>query len=170
MEENVVLVDVQDKEIGICEKLKAHKEGLLHRAFSVFLFNSKGEVLIHQRAHGKYHCGGLWTNACCSHPRPNESVAAAASRRLPEEMGFSCDFKEVFSLMYHAKVGDLIEHEFDHVFVGTYDADAIKPNPDEVAAYRWVAVADLLEEMSHAPDTFTPWFHLALPKVLSHGA
>lgn len=168
MEEQVVLVDIQDKEVGTCPKLKAHKEGLLHRALSVFIFNPEGLMLIHQRAHDKYHCGGLWTNACCSHPRPNEPVHAAALRRIQEEMGFSCDIEEAFCLLYHAPVGkDLFEHEFDHVFIGTYAGDKITPDPNEVAAYRWVAVPDLLEEMSCAKESFTPWFHLAVPKVLS---
>ena len=171
MEEHVVLVDHQDKELGTCEKLKAHKEGLLHRAFSVFIFNSEGKMLIHKRAQGKYHSEGLWTNACCSHPRQNESLQDAVKRRLPEEMGISCDVKEAFSLLYHANVSkNLIEHEFDHVFIGTYDNDEIEPNPEEVAEYRWIAIGDLLEEMSANPKSFTEWFHLAVPKVLSQAA
>lgn len=164
--EHVILVDIYNTELGTCEKLEAHKKGLLHRALSVFIFNPKGELLLHQRAHEKYHSGGLWTNACCSHPRPGEDALSAAKRRLPEEMGISCDIKEAFCLMYRAQVGPLIEHEFDHVFIGTYEGNSVQPDPKEVAAYRWVAIPDLLEEMSHAPQTFTPWFHLALPKVL----
>ncbi len=171
MEEQVVLVDNQDNELGTCPKLKAHQEGLLHRALSVFIFNPEGKMLIHQRAHEKYHCGGMWTNACCSHPRPNERVGDAAIRRIKEEMGFSCPLQEVFCLLYHAPVGNnLFEHEFDHVFIGSYDSQEVHPDPQEVAAYRWIAIPDLLEEMSHAKERFTPWFHLAVPKVLQHRA
>jgi isopentenyl-diphosphate Delta-isomerase len=168
MEEKVILVDVHDKELGTYPKLQAHKEGLLHRALSVFIFNAEHEMLIHKRAEGKYHSGGLWTNACCSHPRPGEPIMDAAMRRLPEEMGITCDLKEAFCLLYHAQVGpSLVEHEFDHVFIGTYTGEKISPDPSEVAAYRWINVPDLLEEMSHAPKTFTAWFHLAVPKILA---
>ena len=168
MQEQVILVDDQDNEIGTCEKLKAHREGLLHRAFSAFIFNSENKMLIHQRALGKYHSEGLWTNACCSHPRPNETVLDAVKRRLPEEMGISCDLQKAFCVCYNVQVSqNLIEHEYDHVFIGTFNGDTIRPNPDEVAAYRWIAKDDLLEEMSYAPQTFTKWFHLALPKVLN---
>ena len=135
--EQVILVDEKDKEIGLEEKIKAHKEGKLHRAFSVFVFNQKGEMLLQRRALTKYHSGGLWTNTCCSHPRKGEDVDKAASRRLKEEMGFSCGLKEVFSFIYKTGFDNgLMEHEFDHVFVGAYESEP-KINPEEVAEYKW---------------------------------
>ena len=166
--EEVILVDQFDHELGTKEKLLAHQEGLLHRAFSIFILNSKGQMLLHQRALGKYHSGGLWTNACCSHPRPGESINNAAERRLKEEMGFHTELSPLFCLLYHAQVSDdLVEHEFDHVLVGTFDGPIDKINPEEVAAFRWVDIPDLFEEMAHAPKNFTEWFKLALPKVVN---
>lgn len=168
MLEEVILVDSEDRELGTCEKLKAHQEGLLHRAFSIFIFNSKDEMLLHQRAHEKYHSGGLWTNACCSHPRPGESLPCATERRLLEEVGFTCPVKPFGTLLYRAEVDqELIEHEFDHLFIGTYDGPIDCANPREVAALRWIAISELLEEMAKSPEQFTAWFRLALPKVLS---
>ncbi|MCE5292991.1 MAG: isopentenyl-diphosphate Delta-isomerase [Chlamydiales bacterium] len=165
MEEQVVLVDDHDVQIGTYPKQQAHIDGLLHRALSVFIFNSKHEILIHQRAHSKYHSGGLWTNACCSHPRVGEAAFDAANRRLKEEMGITCSLTPVFTFIYKAQVGALTEHEFDHVFIGTYDGP-VSPDPEEVAAYKWIAADDLQKEMQRTPELFTPWFHIALPKVL----
>ena len=165
MEEQVVLVDDRDVQIGTYPKQQAHIDGLLHRALSVFIFNSTREVLLHQRAHTKYHSGGLWTNACCSHPRVGEAPLDAANRRLKEEMGISCPLTPAFTFIYKAQVGALIEHEFDHVFIGTYDGP-VSPDPEEVAAYKWIGAIELQQQMQKSPDLFTPWFHIALPLVL----
>jgi isopentenyl-diphosphate delta-isomerase len=158
----VILVDSEDNEIGIMEKLEAHEKGLLHRAFSVFLFNSKGEMLIHQRAFTKYHSPGLWTNACCSHPAPNESILDAAKRRMTEEIGIQTELSQAFSFEYReAFENGLIEHELDHVLVGYTDG---KPalNPHEVESFRWITLESLLEEISSAPEKFTVWFRIIL--------
>ncbi len=161
MSEFVVLVDEQDNQTGLCEKLEAHKMGLLHRAFSICLFNSKNEVLLQQRALRKYHCPGLWTNACCSHPRNEELVAVAAHRRLQEELGFDCEIKKTFSFIYKAALDNgLTEHEFDHVFIGTYNGPLTGWNKDEVHDLRWVLPRQLDKEMSETPKRFTPWFLL----------
>lgn len=131
---NVITVDEKDNPIGIEEKLKAHLDGKLHRAFSIFVFNSKGELMLQKRDKNKYHSGGLWSNTCCSHPRPNQDIKEEAENRLKEEMGFECNLQEIFSQPYDVKVisqqGDLIEHEFDHIFIGFFDGQA-KVNPEE---------------------------------------
>ena len=151
IEEQVVLVDARDNELGTSPKMQAHLEGRLHRAVSVFVFNSDGEMLLQQRAEGKYHSPGLWTNACCSHPRPGEKPHAAANRRLREEMGLDSDLAYSFSFIYKARIGSNIwEHELDHVFVGTLDRDPV-PNPEEVAGWRWIAPAQLREELATNP-------------------
>jgi len=135
--EQVVLVNELDHEIGLMEKMEAHEKALLHRAFSVFVFNAKGELLLQQRAFEKYHSGGLWTNTCCSHPRPNETVLDAANRRLMEEMGFQTPLQKVFDFIYQAAFSNgLTEHEFDHVFIGHYEGE-ILPDPQEVHAYEY---------------------------------
>jgi isopentenyl-diphosphate delta-isomerase len=157
MREMVILVDRHDRQIGVEEKMKAHREGKLHRAFSIFIFNQKSEMLLQKRAPNKYHSGGLWTNACCSHPRPGESVEQAAVRRLKEEMGFHCALQEAFH--------GLIEHEFDHVFVGTYDGE-IHPNRREVVGYRWLSPNALKEDVRKFPEAYTTWFKLAVPRTL----
>ncbi len=163
--DQVVLVDENDNPIGTMEKLEAHQKGVLHRAFSVFIFNSKGEMLIHQRALGKYHSGGLWTNTCCSHPRPHEDTEAAANRRLSEEMGMQAPLKHSFSFVYKsAFVNNLTEHEFDHVFTGTTDAAPV-PNPSEVMDWRYVTLKLLDREIENNPEQFTTWFRICYPKV-----
>lgn len=163
----VVLVNERDEPTGTMEKLEAHEKGLLHRAFSVFITNAAGEMLLQQRAAGKYHCGGLWTNTCCSHPYPGEKVEAAAHRRLQEEMGFDCALKEVFSFTYKAKFDNgLTEHEFDHVLIGNWDGKVI-PNPDEVGDYRYLSFEAIQQWLAREPQLFTPWFHLAFSKVTS---
>lgn len=168
MEERVILVDEQDREIGTAEKQQAHREARLHRAFSVFIFNQKGEMLVHQRAAGKYHCGGLWTNACCSHPRLGETVEAAAHRKLAQEMGFDTPLREAFSFTYKVPLDHgLHEHEFDHVLVGTYDGP-VQPNPDEVQDVAWIAPEQLRDDVQQRPDRYTPWFKIALERVLRH--
>jgi len=157
----VILVDPHDRQIGVEEKLKAHREGKLHRAFSVFVFNENGEMLLQQRAARKYHSGGLWTNACCSHPRPGEAVEQAAARRLREEMGFACQLRKAFHFIYKAELdGGLIEHEFDHVFVGHYDG-GVSPDANEVADYRWRHIHAVTNDLKQSLEKYTVWFKLA---------
>ena len=167
--EKVILVDEHDRPVGEAEKLEAHSgSGALHRAISVFVMSPKGELLLQRRAHEKYHFAGLWSNTCCTHPRPGESTAAAARRRLREEMGVDCDLEEAFSFTYEARsLNGLIEKEFDHVFLGTY-AGPIRFDPHEVAEFRWVDVASLAQEMAAEPERFTPWFGIALDRVIEH--
>ena len=167
-DELVVLVDERDQEVGVGEKLRVHCEGRLHRAFSVFLFNAAGELLLQQRALGKYHSGGLWSNTCCSHPRPGELIAKAAASRLEEEMGISCPLWRAFDFVYQARVGEgLCEFEFDHVFVGHYDGEVF-PNAAEVMAYTWMPVADLKADLRLSPESYTPWLAIALERAVEH--
>lgn len=171
MNEMVILVDPHDRQIGVEEKMKAHREGKLHRAFSVFVFNENGEMLLQKRAPTKYHSGGLWTNACCSHPRPGETVEQAASRRLQEEMGFTCILKKAFHFIYRAELDQgLIEHEVDHIFIGHYDAATqsgdFNPNSQEVVDYRWVNVDTLKRDVLTCPEKYTTWFKIALARTL----
>lgn len=161
-DEYVVLVDEKDVELGSMEKWQAHVEGRLHRAFSIFVFRPDGALLLQRRASTKYHTGGLWTNTCCSHPRPGEAIAVAAHRRLREEMGFDCPLSPVWAFEYRAAVGNgLVEHEYDHVLFGTAD---VTPSPDanEVDDVRWMFLADLWVELQRAPASFTPWLRIAL--------
>ena len=168
--ETVVLVDERDREVGLAPKLQAHERGLLHRAFSVFVLNARGEVLLQRRAFGKYHSGGLWTNTACGHPRPGEAVAAAARRRLREEMGFDCALVPAGSFVYRREVGDeLVEHELDHVFHGRHDAPP-HPDPAEVSEWRWMAPAAAIADAEAHPERYTPWFALALAELLDGGA
>ena len=150
--EQVILVDHNDRQIGLEEKMKAHQNGgKLHRAFSIFIFNSKGETMLQQRAAKKYHGGGLWSNTVCSHPRVGETPLQAAHRRLREEMGFDCDMEEVFTFEYEARMDkELTEHEFDHVIFGTYEKDP-KPNPDEVQDWKWVSIEALKDDLKAIP-------------------
>ena len=166
MEEHVILVDRMGREIGTEEKLKAHREGKLHRAFSIFVFNRLGELLLQKRSKTKYHSGGLWSNTCCSHPRLGESHCCAARRRLNEEMGFDCELTELFTFMYHAELeNNLFEHELDHVFIGCYDGEPV-PNPDEVDDWKWMDIAALRWEVEETPERYTYWFKLILDRVL----
>ncbi len=160
--EMVVLVDENDRPIGVSEKLAAHRKGLLHRAFSIFIFNEQGHMLLQKRAEHKYHSGGLWSNACCSHPRPGESLLQAVRRRLREELGITCPIKKAFDFIYriHLTRG-LIEHELDHVFYGLYNGK-IHPNPDEVADYRWMKIDSLLSSLRFQPEKYTEWFKIIL--------
>lgn len=165
-EELVVLVDEDDRVIGTEGKMAAHMAGKLHRAVSVFVFNTDGQLLLQQRAASKYHSAGLWSNTCCGHPRPEEETGPAAHRRLQDEMGFDCPLQPGCSFVYKRQLDDgLIEHEYDHVFVGHHD-DAPAPTPAEVADWRWVGVDELLTDLEANPDRYTVWFGLALEKVL----
>ena len=160
----VVLVDSQDNELGKMEKLEAHEKGLLHRAFSIFLFDSKGEMLIQQRALSKYHSPGLWTNACCSHPAPNESIIQAGNRRLKEELGLSTELVDAFNFEYRETFeNNLTEHELDHVLVGYSEENPIL-NQEEAKDYRWITWTNLLEEIDLNPENFTIWFKIILTK------
>jgi isopentenyl-diphosphate delta-isomerase len=164
--DEVVLVDTEDREIGRMEKLLAHQKGLLHRAFSVFLFNSKGEMLIQRRALDKYHSAGLWSNTCCSHPKPDESIEDAANRRLQEEMGMQAVLEKNGHIVYRAEFENgLVEHELDHVFVGSSDQVPM-PDPSEVFQYRYVSPDELREEVESKPEIFSYWFRLLYEDVL----
>lgn len=168
MNDLIILVDENDKPIGTEEKLKAHQKANLHRAFSIFIFNDKGQLLLQQRALDKYHSGGLWTNTCCSHPRPKEETINSAHRRLKEEMGFDCELTEVFSFKYkNAFSNGLTENEFDHVFIGKYNNEPI-PNPTEVNAYKWVDVKWLEQDMENNKEIYTVWFKICFKKVLDY--
>lgn len=165
---DVILVDEQDNPVGTMGKMEVHEKALLHRAFSVFIFNTKGEMLLQKRAATKYHSGGLWTNACCSHPKPGEDTRAAAEKRLEEEMGFNTDLQEAFSFIYKAPFQNgLTEHEFDHVFIGTYEG-AINPNPEEVSDYLYQSIDHLKNAISKNPAEYTEWFKIALPQLEKH--
>lgn len=164
-EQLVVLVNDKDEPIGLMEKMEAHQKGLLHRAFSVFIFDAKGNMLLQQRAGEKYHGAYLWTNACCSHPLPDERVEDAARRRLKEELGFTTALHEIFCFTYRANVeNDLIEHEFDHVFAGEYEGN-LQPNSNEVEDYSYQPVAQIKNEVDEYPEKFTSWFKIAFPKI-----
>lgn len=164
-EPQVILVNENDEPIGAMEKMEAHQKGLLHRAFSVFIFDRKGRMLLQQRAAAKYHGAHLWTNACCSHPYPGEAVEDAAKRRLAEEMGFQTPIEKIFSFTYRAQVENhLIEHEYDHVFAGEYEGE-IHPDKKEVSDFCYVEMGEIKEAMELRPHTFTSWFKIAFPKI-----
>lgn len=166
MTEYVVLVDELDNKVGLMEKMEAHINPTLHRAFSIFIFNSKNEMLLQQRALSKYHTPGLWTNTCCSHPRDGESLHDATKRRLQEEMGMQCELKEAFSFIYKADVMQgLVEHEFDHVFIGTSDNLPII-NKDEVESFRYDTVENIKADIERNPQNYTAWFKIAFDKLL----
>ena len=164
MEEQVILVDEQDNPIGLMPKLEAHQKALLHRAFSVFIFNSKGELMLQQRAKHKYHSPGLWTNTCCSHQRDGETNIQAGKRRLQEEMGFSAELKEVTSFIYKAPFDNgLTEHEFDHVLLGYYEDDPVI-NLDEVSSWKWMSLEEVKNDIDQNPDLYTLWFVIIFAK------
>ncbi|NNU33868.1 isopentenyl-diphosphate Delta-isomerase [Mucilaginibacter sp. S1162] len=161
-----MIVNASGGAIGTMDKMAAHRSGTLHRAFSVFIFNSKGQLLLQQRALDKYHSGGLWTNTCCSHPRLGESTSDAAHRRLQEEMGINCELTELFQFSYrHEFENGLIENEYDHVFMGISDELPL-PNPDEVGDFRYIDTDLLLFELLEQPNKYTPWFKICLEQVL----
>ena len=166
--EYVILVNNNDQSLGAMEKMEAHEKGILHRAISVFVFNHSGEMLLQRRADEKYHSPGLWSNTACSHPRTNEKPFEAAHRRLKEEMGFDCELEEAFSFVYKANVGDgLIEHEYDHVFIGYSDTEPV-PDPEEVSDWKYVDFNWLVQDIETNPDNYTVWFRIALAEVKKH--
>lgn len=166
--DEVILVDEWDNPIGTQEKMKAHETGQLHRAFSIFIFNSKGEMLIQQRAQNKYHSGGLWTNACCSHPRPDEDTLHAAHRRLGEELGMSISLRFMLSFKYKTTFENgLVEHELDHVFVGQSD-DQPRLNQQEASDYRYIAPTLLKEDLEKNPEQYTFWFKEIVNEVIDN--
>jgi isopentenyl-diphosphate delta-isomerase len=160
--ERVVLVDEQNRPLGVAEKLAAHASGQLHRAFSIFVFNSDGRLLLQQRAKAKYHSGGLWSNTCCGHPRPGEVTIEAAHRRLREEMNFDCELRAAFEFLYRAEFeNELIEHEYDQVFVGKFDGVFV-PDDSEVEDWKWIAPDELRRELRERPEVYTYWLRAAL--------
>ncbi|MEO8412292.1 MAG: isopentenyl-diphosphate Delta-isomerase [Ginsengibacter sp.] len=163
----VILVDEDDVQTGTMEKMEAHQKGLLHRAFSIFIFNSKGHFLLQQRADAKYHNGGMWTNTCCSHPLPGEPVLSAANRRLLEEMGFVTALSPAFNFIYKASFANgLTEHEFDHVFTGVYDG-IVKADKTEVNDFCFKKMDDIEASLQAHPQNYTEWFKIALPQIKS---
>ncbi len=163
--QEVILVNEFDEPVGTMEKMAAHEQALLHRAFSVFIFNSDGLMLLQQRAEGKYHSPGLWTNACCSHPFPGEAVEDAAIRRLQEELGFTTTLKKAFHFTYKAEFDNgLTEHEFDHVFTGIYDGP-MELNPDEVSEIVYKSMDEIESSLQLVPHKFTAWFLIAFPQL-----
>ena len=164
MEEQVVLVDEKDNQIGLMAKMEAHEKAVLHRAFSVFIFNKKGELMLQQRAASKYHSPLLWTNTCCSHQRDGETNLQAGKRRLYEEMGFVTEIKEVFSFIYKAPFDNgLTEHELDHVMIGSFE-DGPKINKEEVESYKWMTLPDVKNDMEKNPQEYTAWFKIIFDK------
>ena len=167
-EELVILVDEHDRQVGLMPKMEAHEKALLHRAFSVFVFNSKKELMLQRRALGKYHSPGLWTNTCCSHQRPEETNVQAGMRRLKEEMGFTTNLKETTSFIYKAPFDNgLTEHEYDYILLGEYEDDP-NLNPSEVAEWKWIAIDKLHEDMRSNPQKYTEWFKIIFDKFQAH--
>jgi isopentenyl-diphosphate delta-isomerase len=165
---HVILVDKNDHPLGIMDKLEAHEKGLLHRAFSVFVFNDQGQLMIHQRALSKYHSPGLWTNTCCSHQQMGETSQEAAHRRLVEEMGFDCDLEEIFEFVYRAEFSNgLTEYEYDHVFIGHFN-DLPNINPEEVNTWKWISPKALAKDLDLNPQNYTEWFKLSWERVLQY--
>ncbi len=166
--ENVVLVDRNDNPIGLMPKLEAHEKGVLHRAFSVFILNRKGQLMLQRRALDKYHSPGLWTNTCCSHPRESESIIEAGLRRLKEEMGFTTPLEPMFSFIYKSKFDNgLTEHEFDHVLLGYYDKQPFI-NTIEVSEWKWMSLDKIILEIKNKPEDFTVWFKIIFERFFNH--
>lgn len=163
---HVILVDEQDREIGFMEKLEAHKSGKLHRAFSIFIFNDRDELLLQRRALEKYHSKGLWTNTCCSHPAPGESIQEAAEKRLIEEMGLHVDLESAFEFLYKADVCDgLIEYEYDHVFFGRSNDDPVL-NTEEAMDFKWSNLSAIQEDILTNSEQYSAWFKIVFTKYL----
>lgn len=167
-EENVILVNENDEPIGLMPKMEAHEKAVLHRAFSVFIMNNKGETMLQQRAKDKYHSPLLWTNTCCSHQREGETNIEAGKRRLQEEMGFKTELKELLSFIYKAPFDNgLTEHELDHVMIGYYDENPIV-NPSEVEDWKWMSPSDIKMDISKNPDDYTAWFKIIFERFYNH--
>lgn len=165
MDDTLVLVDLFDNEIGKASKKEVHEKGLLHRAFSVFIVND-GRMLIQKRNRNKYHSGGLWTNACCSHPRYGELLDEAVIRRIKEELGITTQFDKAFRFVYRSTFKNgITEYEYDHVFISDYNGN-IEPDEDEIEEYKWVGLEELADDLVNYPDKYTAWFQIAAPKVL----
>ena len=165
--EQLILVDADDREVGVKEKLQTHLEGALHRAFSVFVFDANRRLLLQRRAPTKYHSGGLWSNTACGHPRPGEPTLVAAHRRLKEEMGFDCELRRAFGFVYRAELeSELVEHEFDHIFVGQYEG-ALAPDPSEVVDWRWVEWKELADNVRVEPHRYSSWLNAL---IWEHGS
>ena len=163
-EEKVILVNEKDEQVGLMPKMEAHEKGLLHRAFSVFVFNDRNELMLQKRAHSKYHSPGLWTNTCCSHQREGESNIDAGKRRLQEEMGFSTELQDTTSFIYKAPFDNgLTEHEFDHILVGKFNEEP-KLNPEEAADYKWLSLEEVKKDMKENPQIYTEWFKIIFDK------
>ena len=163
----LITVDEHDRETGVAGKMTVHRKGILHRAFSIFVFDETDRLLLQRRAGGKYHSAGLWSNTCCSHPEAGESLLDAAHRRLREEMGFDCALRAVFGFVYRAALdGGLVEHEFDHVIVGRFQGAPV-PDAREVGAWKWERVPVILSHLADEPGAFTAWFKLALDGLLA---
>jgi isopentenyl-diphosphate delta-isomerase len=163
--QQLILVDTLDREVGTMDKMEVHRQGLLHRAFSIFIFNSNGDMLLQQRAENKYHSAGLWSNACCSHPFPAEKTEDAAHRRLFEEMGFDADLKLIFNFTYRAEFGNgLIEHEYDHVYLGTYDGP-VSLNELEAMNYTFISLENIRQGLLKEAGIYTAWFKIAFAKL-----
>jgi len=163
--QQVILVDQHDNALGFMDKMEAHQKGLIHRAFSIFIFNSRGEMLLQQRALNKYHSAGLWSNSCCSHPLPGEEVKEAATRRLNEELGFETSLEKIFHFIYRVPFENgLVENEFDHVFVGHYDGK-VKTNSAEVNDYVFKPMEQIGLELTNKPEKYTEWFKISFPKI-----
>jgi len=166
MEDRVILVDESDREIGSEEKLEAHRQGKLHRAFSIFVFNPDGQILLQKRSKKKYHSDGLWTNTCCSHPRPGIPIEQEAQRRLKQEMGFECDLQWTFNFTYRVQFpNNLIENEIDHVFIGRYDG-APKPDPEEVQDWKWMDLEALINDVKQNPNIYSYWLKICIDQVV----
>ncbi|CAM3523953.1 isopentenyl-diphosphate Delta-isomerase [Aequorivita lipolytica] len=167
-EEKVILVNERDEKIGLMPKQEAHEKGVLHRAFSVFVFNTKNELMLQQRALHKYHSPGLWTNTCCSHQRDGESSLEAGKRRLFEEMGFTTNLKETTTFIYKAPFDNgLTEHELDHIMVGNYE-ETPQINPEEVAAWKWMDLEEVKIDIENNPEIYTAWFKIIFNKFYQH--
>lgn len=168
MEEQVILVNEQDEELGLMPKMEAHEKAVLHRAFSVFVLNDKDELMLQQRAAHKYHSPMLWTNTCCSHQRKGEQNIQAGKRRLQEEMGFECELKELFSFVYKAPFDNgLTEHELDHVMIGRYNGDPVI-NPEEVESFKWMSLIDVKYDIAVNPQDYTAWFKIIFERFYNH--
>lgn len=167
-EEKVILVNEKDEPIGLMGKMEAHEKALLHRAFSVFVFNDKNELMIQQRALGKYHSPGLWANTCCSHQREGETNIEAGKRRLQEEMGFTTELRDSISFIYKAPFDNgLTEHEFDHILIGEYNEEP-KINPDEVHDWKWISLEAIKQDIQANPSSYTEWFKIIFDKYYKH--